>query len=71
MFIRLGNLKKSMIEKKDNKLSIVDTDIKESTNRLLGEIKNKFLSPNEVQQELQTTQHQQTNNNSNDSNNDD
>lgn len=71
MFVRLGNLKKSMIEKKDNKLSIVDTDIKESINRLLSEIKNKFLSPNEVQQELQTTQHQQTNNESNNSNNDD
>lgn len=71
MFVRLGNLKKSMIDKKDNKLAIVDTDIKESINRLLSEIKHKFLSPNDVQQELQTPTHLQTNNESNNSNNDD
>lgn len=47
MFVRLGNLKKNVLEKKNNKLAIVDNDIKDSITSLLDEIRVKFLSPNQ------------------------
>ncbi len=46
MFVRLGNLKKNIIEKKTNKLNIIDTEIKDSISILLDQIRTKFLSPN-------------------------
>ena len=46
MFIRLGNLKKNIIEKKENKLKIIDNEIRESIGTLLDQIRIKFLSPN-------------------------
>ncbi len=46
MFIRLGNLKKNVIEKKENKLKVIDNEIRESIGTLLDQIRIKFLSPN-------------------------
>jgi hypothetical protein len=61
-----------MIEKKDNKLSIVDTDIKESINRLLNEIKHKFLISNDSNQDnTPSIQQNTTNENNNENNNND
>lgn len=46
MFVRLGNLKQNVLEKKNIKLHIIDNEIKESLTVLLDQIRTKFLSPN-------------------------
>lgn len=69
MFVRLGKLKKNMIEKKNNKLSIVDTDIKESINRLLKELKHKFLISHDSNSNIESIQQNNINENDNKDNN--
>jgi hypothetical protein len=58
MFVRLGRLKQSMISKKEDKLKMINDDVKQSTYKLIYDIKNKFLMRNENNED-QTQQQQQ------------
>ena len=56
MFIRVGKLKQSVLEKKEEKMKMIEDDVKESTYKLLYEIKNRFLKPSSInQQQIEDT----------------
>ena len=47
MFVRLGNLKKNMVSKKDEKMKYVDSTISNSIANTLRDINRRFFNPNE------------------------
>lgn len=44
MFVRIGNLKKVMLEKRAQKIKVIETDVKTSVSRVITDVENKFLS---------------------------
>ena len=72
MFVRLGRLKQSMISKKEDKLKMINDDVKQSTYKLIYDIKNKFLMRNKnnedqtQQQQPESIEQQQNNDTNND-----
>lgn len=44
MFVRIGNLKKVMLEKRAQKIRVIETDVKTSVSRVITDVENKFLS---------------------------
>ena len=47
MFVRLGNLKKNMVSRKDEKMKYVDSTISNSIANTLHDINRRFFNPNE------------------------
>lgn len=46
MFVRIGNLKKVMMDKRSQKIRVIETDVKTSVNRVITDVEHKFLSVN-------------------------
>ena len=44
MFVRIGNLKKIMLEKRAQKIKVIETDVKTSVSRVITDVEKKFLS---------------------------
>jgi len=46
MFVRIGNLKRIMIEKRDEKMNKINIDIKGSVSQVIADVENKFINGN-------------------------
>lgn len=46
MFIRIGNLKKAMLDKRAQKIKVIETDVKTSVSRVISDVEHKFLCIN-------------------------
>lgn len=46
MFVRIGNLKRIMIEKRDEKMDKINIDIKGSVSQVIADVENKFINGN-------------------------
>lgn len=46
MFVRIGNLKRIMLEKRNEKMDKINTDIKGSVSQVIADVENKFINGN-------------------------
>lgn len=56
MFIRIGNLKRIMLEKRAEKMNKINTDIKGSVSQVINDIETKFIDPGNQTMIQQTTE---------------